>query len=358
MSDRKGDILFEDAFDGGPDPGWRVRPVSVIHDRVHGKALRLRAGDPNAGLWLGWGGDDTWRNYRVEVEVLPQGRGFVGLDFHARDDQSGCCNLHFPASPGERRAFEGCARWNDANTSWKLGPWSQRTVPAREGEWLRLRLDAGETVANLFVDDDPDPVFTVYDLPFDRGGIRLWRYHASALFRNLRVTALDDVEPVLEDVWGSVIAPGVIRNWKITRMLPADFGAETPLEAVVKETRWRDARVDRRGVVDVIGTVPSEYHRKGVVFARATLDPSTHDGSRIRLTYTDQLSMWCDGEPVFSGERRGWNDPGRSEADGWGRLMPDQFEVKLPAGRAPNDIIVRLEVAEPLFGSGFWARLV
>ncbi len=360
MTHRENDILFEDAFDGRSADKWRIPPISLVDDPEHGKVLHLKAGDPNAGPWLGWVGDDSWRNYRVEMEVLPVGDdgGFIGFDFHVRDDESGCCNIHFPAFPeGEERLFEGCSRWGDGNTSWKLGPLSQRMAPAPGGEWTRLRLDAGETVANLYVGDDPDPFFTVYDLSFARGGIRLWRYYASALFRGLRVTALNDVEPILDDVWGSVLSPGVIRDWSVSRMLPREFGADDPVAAVREgDLGWRDVTTDRRGVVNVVGLDPGEYCRKGVVFARAVLESPAKSTRALRLTYTDQLSLWCGGAKVFNGERRGWNDPGRSDADGWGRLMPDQFEVTCELAPGENEILVRLEVNEPLFGSGFWAR--
>lgn len=369
MSHREGDVLFEDRFDGtGPD-SWPIPPISLIEDPEHGKVLHLKAGDPNAGLWLGWAGDESWRNYRLEVEVLPLGEGgFLGLDFHVQDDESGCCNLHFGVPTEDAgRLFEGCGRWDDSNTSWKLGPLSQRKAPVPEDGWLRLRLDAGETVANLYQGDDPEPVFTIYDLPFASGGIRLWRYYASAYFRNLRVTALEDVEPILDDTWGSVLGPGVIRNWSVSRMLPQGFGSDDPVAAAsADDMNWRDVTGDRRGVVNVIGIAPGEYCRKGVVFARAAVGSApraTSGGASgaarpFRLTYTDQLSMWCNGGKVFDGERRGWNDPGRSEADGWGRLMPDQFEVECELEPGENEILVRLEVNEPLFGSGFWVRAV
>ena len=146
----EGDVIFEDRFDGGAEELWRIPPISLVDDPEHGKALRLRAGDPNAGLWLGWAGDDSWRSYRVEVEVLPvDGQGFVGLDFHVRDDESGCCNVHFEAFPaGGGRRFEGCGRYDDVNTSWKLWPLSQRTASVPPDGWVRLRLDPGRSEAD------------------------------------------------------------------------------------------------------------------------------------------------------------------------------------------------------------------
>ncbi len=360
MKHHEGELLFEDGFDGKSTGDWPIPPISLIEDPEHGKVLHLKAGDPNAGLWLGWVGDETWRNYRLEMEVLPVGDegGFLGFDFHVQDDESGCCNVHFLAFPEEdERHFEGCGRYDDTNTSWKLGPLSQRRALVSRGEWIKLRLDVGETVANLYVGDDPAPFFTIYDLPFATGGVRLWRYYASAYFRNLRVTALGAVEPVLEDAWGSVLGPGVIRDWKISRMLPVGFGADDPVAAVrADDMGWRDVVTDRRGVVNVVAINPGEYCRKGVVFAKASVASVDEVARPFHLTYTDQLSMWLNGARVFDGERRGWNDPGRSEADGWGRLMPDQFGMELPLTPGENEILVRLEVNEPLFGSGFWVR--
>ena len=359
MTHSAGTVLFEDRFDGEASSQWAIRPISLIEDPEHGRVLHLKAGDPNAGLWLGWAGDDTWKNYRLEVEVLPLDKdGFLGLDFHVQSDASTCCNIHFQtAAEGGARLFEGCGRFDDTNTSWKLGPLSQRKAPVPEDGWLRLRLDAGDTVANLFVGGES--VFTIYDLPFASGGIRLWRYYGSGYYRNLRVTAITDVEPILDDIWGSVLGPGVVRNWAVSRMLPQGFGSDDPIAAArAEDMGWRDVAVDRRGVVHVIGVDPVEYCRKGVVFAKATVESPEESGREFRLTYTDQLSVWLNGSSVFAGERRGWNDPGRSEEDGWGRLMPDQFGMELPLVQGDNEILVRLEVNEPLFGSGFWMRAV
>jgi hypothetical protein len=360
MSHRPGNVLLDDRFDGLGTDQWSISPISLIDDPVHGQVLHLKAGDPNSGLWLGWAGDESWKNYRLELEVLPgEGGGFLGFDFHVQNDASSCCNVHFFASPDEdERHFEGCARYDDSNTSWKLGPLSQRKAPVRPGEWMKLRLDAGESASNLFVDEDPEPVFTIYDLPFSSGGIRLWRYYGSGYFRNLKVTTLDHVEPILDDTWGSVISSGVIRNWSVSRMLPRGSGADDTISAASGDVGWREVATDRRGVVNVVGIDPGEYCQPGVVFAKAEVESSGNATGKLRLTYTDQLSMWVNGASVFSGEPRGWNDPGRSEADGWGRLMPDQFEVEAPLIAGRNDVLVRLEVNEPLFGSGFWARVL
>ena len=337
VTHRDGEVLFEDRFDGNSTDRWPVPPVSLIEDPEHAGVLHLKAGDPSAGHWLGWAGDDTWRNYRLEVEVLPVGdeSGFLGLDFHVQSDESGCCNLHFPAFPEDgKRLFEGCGRYDDGNTSWKLGPLSQRATTAVRGEWLRLRLDAGETVANLWVGDDPEPVFTIYDLPFVCGGIRLWRYYASAFFRNLRVTALSDVEPILDDVWGSVAGPGVIRDWSISRMLPQDFGADGPVAAArADDMGWRNAATDRRGVVNVVAVDPGEYLPEGRRVREGDHGVSGRDArAPFRLTYTDQLSMWLNECFRVHGRTQRVERPGQERCRRVGKAHARPVRTRATAG--------------------------
>jgi hypothetical protein len=236
----------------------------------------------------------------------------------------------------------------------------QRFVRAPKGEWVKVRADVCGDFLNVYLNDDPDPCYTVRYLPFDRGGVRFWNYYGSGYFRNLRITALGDgeVKPVLEDPWEKVVEKEIVRNWRMSRLLPEGAGKDDALATIEsEEMNWREVPVDARGIV-VLGAAGAEYATdKGVVFAGAIVE-TTEDATRTcLLTYTDQLTMWVNGREVFRGEPRGWFDPGRSPEDWFGRLMPDQFGVELPLEHGANEILVRLEVNEPLFGSGFWVRL-
>jgi hypothetical protein len=73
--------------------------------------------------------------------------------------------------------------------------------------------------------------------------------------------------------------------------------------------------------------------------------------------YTDRMSLWCNGQPVFQGPARGWYDPGHSLADGFGRVLPDLFSASLPLKAGDNVLIAVLEIKEPEFGSGLWMRM-
>ena len=363
MAHRSGEILFEDPLDGTPREGWRVPPRHFVEHPDYGTVYLLEPGEGSTAEDPPWVGDETWESYRIEFEVCTTGEkdGWVGPDFHVKDDGSECMNLQFYSTKDrDEIVFETAGRWGHGSLGWKLFPMGQRLVHAPKGEWAKVRADVGRDFLNVYLNDDPEPCYTVRYLPFARGGVRLWNYYGSGYFRNLRISALgdEDVRPVLEDPWEKVVGKAVVRDWRMSRLLPEGTGkTDAPAIAASEEMGWRDAPIDARGVVVVSAAGSAYASMKGVVFAGATIESSEEATRRCRLTYTDQLTMWVNGREVFRGEPRGWFDPGRSQDDWFGRLMPDQFEAELPLVSGANEILVRLELNEPRFGSGFWVRL-
>lgn len=359
ITHESGEVLFEDALNGSPSPGWRVPPENFVEHPEYGTVYLLEPGDKRLTVENPpWVGDTSWECYRLEFEVCTTGGGdgWVGPDFHVQEDGA-CSNLQFYSTRESNDVlFESSARWVEGQLAWKLFPFAQRIVKLPKGEWAKIRVDVGDTFANVYMNGDTESCYTVRYLPFSRGGIRLWNYAGSGYFRNLRVTALsdDEIEPKLEDPWTKVIGEGVIRDWEMTPLFPEGATRDDALSAIAEGTAdWMDAPVDVRGVVAVSAAGITGSDRKGVIFARTIVSGAP---SSCRLTYTDQITMWVNGVEVFKGEPRGWFDPGRSPEDWFGRLIPDQFEVELSLSEGENEILVRLEVNEPLFGSGFWMR--
>ena len=362
MGHRSGEVLFEDSLDGTPRDGWRVPPDRFVDHPEFGTVYLLEPGDGSTIENPPWVGDETWKNYRIEFEVCTTGEtdGWVGPDFHVSDDGSNCCNLQFYSTrERDEVVFEAAGRWGRGSLGWKLFPMGQRFVRLPKGEWARIRVDVAGTFMNVTVNDDPESCYTVRYLPFSMGGVRLWNYYGSAYMRNLRITTLgeNEVEPELEDPWVAVAGKAIVGGWQVSRVLPEGTGKEgAPPPMVLADAAWRDVEADPRGVV-IVSALGSEYTSgKCVVFARAAIESPEAVVRAGRLTYSDQLTMWVNGREIFRGEPRGWFDPGRSPEDWFGRLMPDQFELTLPLEPGENEILIRLEVNEPLFGSGFWLR--
>jgi len=361
MPDDENKLLFQDKLNGSKQKGWKIAPNNFVRHPEYGSVYYIKPQKPPQ-TGLPWVGDESWCRYRVELELLPagQGRGFIGLDFHVRNDGKSCCNMHFSdADTDHVEIIQSCGRWYPGNTSWKLMPLSQRRPHLKKGKWVNLRLDIGKTIANVYVNNDSTPVYTIYDLPFTSGGIRLWTNNGAAYARNLKITSLgeDEVNPELEDLWARFAKSGIIRNWQITPLQTPQFGRkQLPPELAETDIEWLNVKADRRGIVNITALFP-DNENKTSVFVRTTIHSTDRVVRRCLFSYTDQLKLWCNGQLIITGEPRGWLDPGRDESDGWGRLLPDLFASFVELLPGENVILIRLAVNEPYFGSGFWIRL-
>jgi hypothetical protein len=348
-------LLFSDPLDGTGQADWRKAPPAP-KPAPDGKSACRYERDAN---WdpatQPWAGDESWTSYRVEVDILPE-KYWAGVDFHVQDDGLSACNvtlLHVE----DQLVFELSGLWGDAG-AWKLWPVGQRQAAYEAGRWVKLRLDVDDRVLNLYIDDDPEPMASFYDLPLARGGIRLATFAGSAWFRNLRVTRLPEgsVKPILDDPWAGVRQRKVLRDWEITEPHSQGCcpeGASPGLTADAKA--WKRTPVDERGVVNVTALFPDK-NTSGVVFARTTITAGQAGTRRLKLTYTDNFSLWVNRLMIFEGPPRQWFHPDRAK-HGHSRLIPDQYEVSVPVAAGENEIVVRSEATEP-FGWGFWVRLV
>lgn len=344
-----GAVLFESPM--SPQTVWKVPPATFADGAYRADCWKDPAA-PHLSICSGprpWAGNESWREYRVEVELMPE-QGFSGLDFHVRNDGSSGASLHFFAADP---AVQLGGRWGTV-VAWKLLPQFSASKPLAAGEWAKVRVDVGESIANVYLNGESKATATFVELPFASGGVRPWAWAGSGRFRNLRVTVLEpgSVTPALGDPWAALKHPNTIRQWQVAGPYPAGYDA--PPEAVSrKETKWTEARTDARGVLNLTALFPHE-NTAHVAYARAMVRSAAAGAQKAYVTYTDRFKLWCNGKLVFEGKPRGWFDPDREQL-GNSRLIPDQFQVELPLKRGDNVILLRSEVTEP-FGWGFWMR--
>ena len=305
-------VLFSDHLDGSPtqhaNTAWlrAPDPAGFVAAPDGTRALRYERGATWAAATQPWFGDESWTDYRVEVVILPE-KMWAGIDFGVSADGSSANNLTLLHSGDDRLAFELAGIWGKA-CSWKLYPIGQNRPAHRTGDWVRLRVDFGDGLANVYVDDSAEPVASFRDLPRTRGGVRLMTYFGSALFRNLRVTAFSahSVHARLDDPWAFAREPGsgILRDWQVTQPHETGWAADgLPTAIAADATSWQHAPADARGVVDLTQLF-TPRNESGVAFARTTLHATTAGPRTLRLTYTDALMLWCNGERVFVGPPR------------------------------------------------------
>jgi hypothetical protein len=360
-----GDILFEDPLDGTIVPEWRIIPGSYIRLPDDGVVYYMQPARIGSITQLPWAGDQSWKNYRIEIEFMIEegaNRGFIGLNFHVQEDSVRSNNIGF-FTGGELpsdRWLETSVHYNKNNLSWKLWPFSQKSFRLEANKWYQLRIDAGASIANVYVNNDTTPVYTTYALPFAAGGVQFWQYGGSAYFRNLRITELsdNDVKPVLADIWNTVYRRGLAEKWGITPLLAPEIGIDTlPPEIAAEQMEWQKIDTDPRGFVN-LSAFFSDNNAHRMIFARTYVRVGSGGPASALFSYTDRANVWCNGKLVYEGIARGWyNKENISAEDGFGRLLPALFEFDMPLNKGKNEIIIGQEIKEPQFGSGFYLRL-
>jgi hypothetical protein len=356
----KDKVLFQDNLDGSLEEGWAIPPDNFVDHPQYGRLYYLdwEKEESKYPTKFPCVGDETWQDYRIELEALPASQGgFLGINFHVQSDLMGACNVHFPLeASGRSEAFQTLHIW-DQSCAWKLYPESQAYAIFPTGEWIPLRLDVAKTCANFYAMGVSRPLMTLFDLPYRRGGVQLFALAGSGYFRNLRITQLspDEIVPEFDNPWRAYDNLNVIRTWQVTSPQQSDLGAAgIPEQIYSPEVEWITAQSDQRGVINLSSLFP-ENNTKAAVFAQATIQSSERTKRVCRLTFTDRLALWCNGVQIFEGPPKGWNDPNREKYYG-GRLIPDEFEVELVLESGDNTLLLRSEVTEP-WGWAFWLRV-
>ncbi|MFH1073645.1 MAG: hypothetical protein V1752_01010 [Candidatus Firestonebacteria bacterium] len=345
---KKTPVLFKDTLNGTAAGSWIIAPKD-FRSWPWGCLCLLDTAARKKRQALPKVGDQSWSKYRVEFDFLPKSlKGYTGLNFHVQSNGD-ACNLHFPSgASGRNEAFQTMYIYGKS-MSWKLYPESQGYGLFRGDSWSHLRLDVGKTLANLFVNGAP--VLTMFDLPFNAGGIEFWSYYGQVYIRNVTVIDLtySRVVPVFKNPWLIYKDADVLKDWRVA-LCKDQKGEGIPLSSKLD---WRDIQADSRGVVN-LSRAFREDNTRNTAWATAEIIMERPETKKLFLTYTDRLTIWCNNRKVFTGEPRGWNDPNRDAHFG-GRLIPDEYYTNLRLVKGKNRLLVRSEVIDP-WGWGFWMR--
>ena len=348
-------VLFQDPLDGTEVKGWIVKPDTFIDHPKYGRVYQLKSDSIRLTKPGPWVGDESWTNYRLEVEILPsKERGFIGVNYYMQDEPDFGCNFHF-ATSDDTLNLQSMSMWGNNKGSWKLWPVSQKTMVVPPDTWIHFTVENGKNFTNIFYQDSC--IYTIYDLPYYKGGIRFFStYYGSALFRNLKITKLPEnsIHPILNDIWQESRTKKLIRNWQITEMKPQNYANNTlPDQSKLIQEPWQKAETDNRVILILSAIYPN--YSQNTILAKTNILSDKKTTQIAYVTYTDRFSLYCNGELIFKGPDRNWFNSDRSKY-GDSRLIPDQFKIQLPLKEGENTIIVRSEVMED-FGWGFWMRL-
>lgn len=250
--------------------------------------------------------------------------------------------------------------------NWQLfhGPDSTAAVDLTPGRWIHVKLELLGEKAALFVGDAREPVLAVPKLARgSKGGFIALRSFLGANIRSdveppssfanvtLRPGVVDyDFSKIVEAKTSAL--QGLVTKFHLSpAFVPPDGPVRTLSGPAGEPSTWPLANVSPSGLA-ILGSqveVPAKARRYATVAAfkvRADADGV----KRLRIGFSDEVSVFLNGQILFSGDQRYIFNFPRQE----GLIHLDQASVYLPLKKGDNDI--RLVVSEVFGGWGLMAQ--
>ena len=253
--------------------------------------------------------DAVFENGVVEVDVAVTGaRSYPGILFRVtspREFERVYLRPHRAGPAGYPDAVQYVPVFNGVD-GWQLyngaGFSSAATIPT--GQWVHLRIEVRGTQARVFVGEGAGPVLLIHDLKrgAGKGGLGLnGPADGSAYFSAFRFRADDSLSfppPPPVDV-----PPGLLTSWKVSPPFKARLvdREKPPSTWTLPAAGWVDAKADAGGLVDVARLFGRLGPEPDAVVARTVLRSATDRLMKVNLGYSDEVSVYLDGVPLFHG---------------------------------------------------------
>jgi hypothetical protein len=347
------DLPFTDGLWKTSDPKARVETVGGR------TALRLTTATSTRR-------DVDFTDGTIEFDLWSTGeRAFAYLHFRMQSDdefEAIYFRLHKSRLPDAIQYdpfYQGLGNWQLFH-----GPDSTAAVDLTPGRWIHVKLELLGEKAALFVGDAREPVLAVPKLARgSKGGFIALR---SFLGANIK----SDVEPpssfanvtlrpgVVDYDFSKIVEAktpalqGLVTKFRLSpAFVPPDGPVRTLSGPAGEPSTWPLASVLPSGLV-VLGSqveVPAKARRYATV-AAFKVRAETDGVKRLRIGFSDEVSVFLNGQILFSGDQRYIFNFPRQE----GLIHLDQASVYLPLKKGDND--VRLVVSEVFGGWGLMAQ--
>jgi hypothetical protein len=278
----------------------------------------------------------------VDVALTPD-RAFTGCTwrrqgedfewFWVRPHQSGN-----PDATQYAPAFNGIAGWQLYH-----GPRYAVPFSFPFGRWVTLRIAFAGSRAEICIGEDAQRVLVVDDLKHEprAGTVGLSASMATGWFSRFR---FDAATPRIDGKPAQGPVTEAIRAWAVS-----DPFAEGELRLdTLGERAWTTLESEPTGLADLARVNGLEHG--DTVFARATIRSQREQTKRLDLGFSDRVTVFLNGRPLFSG-----SDAYRSRDYRFLGSIGWWDSVYLPLREGTNDLV--LAVTEEFGGWGVQARL-
>ncbi|MEO7984310.1 MAG: hypothetical protein ABI688_09530 [Bacteroidota bacterium] len=245
---------------------------------------------------------------------------------------------------------------NDGFISWKprgktMGYNGALSFPF--DRWLHVRLLVKGSQAELYLDNNPEPVAFIRELLMGNhaGGIGVKSGIGAAHFANFTYTVSNEVLLKTKDD-GYVVntPPGTISSWQVSNPFKEN-SSKNMNELDTKwlgQLKWKSAPVEPTGLVNLsrFSTVSDSVN---TVLAKFTVVSDKDQVKKLDIGYSDRVKVYCNGTALYSG-----NASFRTRDFRYLGTIGYFDAVYLPLKKGENTIV--FAIAETFGGWGIMAK--
>jgi hypothetical protein len=338
------------------DSGWQLSGEGSRIEEFRGApAILMRTGTavrPDVALRDGTLEFDVW--------MVP-GRTFIYVHFRMASEEEHEEIYFRPHKATLPDAVQYSPVWN-GDSNWQLwhGPGGTAAVPFPRDDWMHVRIVMQGRRAALFLGGSSTPAMLItlgrepaaghigFGAFTPRGGAP---DGPVAAIRNV-VVRPDNVPYAFAPDSGSRIPAGLVRQFQLSPPVQLE---EEPINSL-GETRlrgreqWRSYATEPNGVL-VIGRHLKRPSPLAGAIARLVVRAERDTVQPMRLGFSDYITVFVNGRPLFSGDAHYSFDVPRQE----GLIALSQATAWLPLRRGDNEIL--LAVSDGFGGWGLMAQL-
>ena len=290
----------------------------------------------------------------IEFDLAPMQQGnFVGIIFRRvsfGNHENIYLRLH---RSGLYNAVQYAPRMNFSPT-WQLYPEFNAVAEFPRNAWTHVRVEVRGPQMGIYVNKQDKPVLAVDRLrgTTDKGSISFWARvndnaaEWAAALSNISIRPSSTTKR--ESVSRAASPDGTLRSWELGAPLKAEIKTITKVPEV-KE--WKAVEAEESGLIN-INRAFRRSPTRATVFARTTVNATQARLSLLELGYSDDVTVFLNGEPVYSGVN-GFESR-HPEYMGFVKAEYERIFLKLRPGN--NELILAI-TDDQRFGWGFIARL-
>lgn len=346
---------------------WEINARGHLFDNFKGhEAIYLKNG-------IAWLKEVEFKNGIIEFDVyMEKRRSFSGILFRLEDRlnyEEIYLRPHLDGMPDAMQytpVNNGLAAWQlyhdqgRAILNGKIG-WEVESKGGYNaifhypyGRWFHLKLIVSGTRADLYLDNQTEPVLQIRELKrgVSIGSIGIKSSRGATYFANFSYQKMESVEltqlPAMET---KDLPKNIIPSWQIsTTFTPQDLADKRTLPAdFLKDKGWEFLKAEATGMVN-IGALRQRDREKNTILARVTIQSDRDQTKRLDFGYSDQVQLYCNQQLLYSG-----NNGYRSRDYRYLGSIGYFDAVYLPLKKGTNELI--LSVSERFGGWGVQGKL-